>query len=165
MKKFYFFTLLIFILSGCASPEKKLADGKIKIGMKKYSFCHETLSFGGDPCAATFGDGYNNKGRGLYYPRLKMEIIWAPKPKSFFVFKKVTDPINWANYGKYYYEGNGELDKVFTSKEEAIKYVTSKISITNKSTIEWAKKYCEKDGFKPGSEEFADCTLKNIKGK
>ena len=162
MYKFILSSLLIFTLVGCASPEKKIKQGKIEIGMSKYAFCYETLSWSG-PCEATFMDGFDNKGRGLYYPNLKMEILWAPKPKSFFVFKKVTQPINWANYGKRMYEGNGELDKIFKNKEEAIKYVSTKVSVVNKNDMNFAIKQCKEKGLKQGTEEFADCALKRLK--
>jgi hypothetical protein len=162
MKKLVLLATLIFLLNACASPEKKITQGKIKIGMPKYSFCYETIGFSG-PCSATFGDGYNNKNRGLYYPDLKMEILWAPKPKSFFVFNKVTTPINWANYGKYMYEGNGYLEKIFNSKEEAIKYISSKAELISKDHVYIAKQGCKSEGLTPGTEKFAECSLKRIK--
>ena len=38
MYKFILSSLLIFTLVGCASPEKKIKQGKIEIGMSKYAF-------------------------------------------------------------------------------------------------------------------------------
>ena len=163
MKNLILLIFFILMLNGCASTEKKVTQGKIKTGMSKYSLCYETLSFSGGPCDPTFGDGYNNTNRGLYYPDLKMEILWAPKPKSFFVFNKVTQPINWARYGKRNFEGNGYLDKIFKSKEEAINYVSGKTDIVGEGFINIAKRECEAKGLTPGTEKFADCSLKRIK--
>ena len=83
--------------------------------------------------------------------------------KDYLKYRELTQPINWANYGKRMYEGNGELDKIFNNKEEAIKYVSTKVSVVNKNDMNFAIKQCKEKGLKQGTEEFADCALKNLK--
>ncbi len=158
MKNFFSLIIVVFLLNGCVGVESNLKKGNIRIGMYKSEFCYVETTLSG-PCSATFMEGFNNVSRGLYYPKLKKEIMWAKKPKSFFVFKNVSSPFNYDTFSV----GDGKLEKIFKTKEEAIKYVSSKDSLIKEDYIRIAKQGCKASGLEPGTEEFAECALKRIK--
>ena len=159
MRNLLFFIIFVFLLNSCVGVESNLKKGNIFIGMYKYQFCDVDTKLSG-PCGGTFMDGFNNISGGLYYPNIKKELMWARKnAKHFFVFENVTRPFNYDTLKT----GNGRLEKIFETKEEAIQYV-SKIAFTiNKDDVYIAKQGCKAEGLEPGTEEFGKCSLKRIK--
>ncbi len=160
MKKVLGLIVISLLLNGCVGVESNLKKGNITIGMSKYQFCYVDTTLSG-PCGGTFMDGFNNIAGGMYYPETKKEVMWArKKAKTFFVFKDVSQPFNYDTFDV----GDGKLEKMFKSKEEALEYASGKEgSLIDNNKILAAKTYCESKGFTPGTEEFADCSLKKIK--
>ena len=158
MKNFFFFIIFVFLLNGCVGVESNLKKGNIYIGMSKDQFCYVDTKLSG-PCGGTFMEGFNNISRGLYFPELRREIMWAKKPKSFFVFENVRTPFNYDTFAT----GNGKLEKIFKTKDEAIKYISSKGSLLKEDFVYIAKQGCKAAGLETGTEEFAECALKRIK--
>ena len=158
MRNLLFFIIFVFLLNSCVGVESNLKKGNIFIGMYKYQFCDVDTKLSG-PCGGTFMEGFNNVSRGLYFPELKREIMWEKKPKSFFVFENVRTPFNYDTFAT----GNGKLEKIFKTKDEAIKYISSKGSLLKEDFVYIAKQGCKAAGLEPGTEEFAECALKRIK--
>tara|TARA_B100000941_G_C28487944_1_gene546131 strand:- start:180 stop:596 length:417 start_codon:yes stop_codon:yes gene_type:complete len=136
-----------------------MSNNNIKIGMSKKEFCIQVSSFrfSQDPCSQPLLSSIN-KVPGAYYPETKMEIMHDSKKEYFFVFKNVNIPYDYKNF-KY---GDGVLDKIFRSFDEAKDYSSGKKFSINKDKIEKAKEYCRNLGLEPKTEKFAECTLKRI---
>jgi len=160
MKKILELIVISLLLNGCVGVESNLKKGNIYIGMSKIEFCSVDTVLSG-PCGGTFMDGFNNISGGMYYPKTKKEVMWArKKAQTYFVFKNVDIPFNYDNLKV----GDGILEKMFKSEEEALEYASGKKgSLIDNNKILAAKTYCESKGFTPGTEEFADCSLKKIK--
>jgi len=159
MKKLLGIIVLGLLLNGCVGVESNLKKGNIRIGMTKYEFCYVDTTLSG-PCGGTFMDGFNNIAGGMYYPETKKEVMWArKKAETFFVFKDVYKPFNYDNLKV----GDGRLEKMFKSKEEALEYASGKEFAVNKDNLHIAKQGCKQQGLEPGTEEFAECSLKRLK--
>ena len=161
MKKLLAIVVLGFLLNGCGTTSSHMQKGNVKIGMTKYEFCHAVVSFrfSQDPCSATFMEGFNNQARGLYYPESKMEIMHDLKKEFFFVFKDVDTQFNYDTLKT----GDGTLIKIFKNFDEAKEFSSGKKFVIKDDMIKIAKQACISKGLMPGTEEFADCSLKKIK--
>ena len=161
MKKLLAIVVLGLLLHGCGTTSSHMQKGKVTIGMTKDEFCLAVNSFrfSKDPCKTTFGEGYNNVTRGLYYPDTKMEIMHDLAKEYFFVFGNVTVPFNYNSLK----EGNGNLVKIFRNFDEAKNFASAKKFGIGDDKIQIAKEACKTKGLNPGTEEFAECSLKKIK--
>ena len=128
--------------------------------MTKEDFCLavNSFKFSQDPCKGTFMEGYNNEARGIYYPKTKMEIMHDLKKEYFFVFENVNNPFDYSTLN----EGDGTLVKIFRNFGEAKTYASAIEFGIDNNKAEIAKKECKKLSLSPGTEEFAECTLKKI---
>jgi hypothetical protein len=138
-----------------------MAKGNVKIGMTKDEFCLAVNSFrfSKDPCKGTFMEGFNNEAKGLYYPETKMEIMHDLEKEFFFVFGDVNTPYNYDTLK----EGDGTLIKILKNFNDAKKFASAKDFAIGDDKIQIAKQACKTKGLEPGTEEFADCSLKKIK--
>ena len=161
MKKLLGILVLGLLLYGCGTTASHMAKGNVKIGMTKDEFCLAVNSFrfSKDPCKGTFMEGFNNEAKGLYYPETKMEIMHDLEKEFFFVFGDVNTPYNYDTLK----EGDGTLIKIFKNFDEAKKFASAKEFAIGDDKIQIAKQACKTKGLEPGTEEFADCSLKKIK--
>jgi hypothetical protein len=159
MKKNLLIIFQLFFILSCTTTSNEMSNNNLKIGMSKKEFCVQVNSFrfSQDPCKTPLLSSIN-KVPGVYYPETKMEIMHDSKKKYFFVFKNVNIPYDYQNL-KY---GDGVLDKIFRSFEEAKEYSSAKKFSINENEIENAKQYCKNLGLEPKTEKFAECTLKRI---
>tara|TARA_B100001964_G_scaffold234455_1_gene293126 strand:- start:676 stop:1173 length:498 start_codon:yes stop_codon:yes gene_type:complete len=161
MKKIIAILVLGLLLNGCGTTASHMAKGNVKIGMTKDEFCLAVNSFrfSKDPCKGTFMEGFNNEARGLYYPETKMEIMHDLEKEFFFVFGDVNTPYNYDTLK----EGDGTLIKILKNFNDAKKFASAKDFAIGDDKIQIAKQACKTKGLEPGTEEFADCSLKKIK--
>ena len=161
MKKVIGIIILGLLLNGCGTTASHMAKGNVKIGMTKDEFCLAVNSFRfrKDPCKGTFMEGFNNEARGLYYPETKMEIMHDLEKEFFFVFGDVNTPYNYDTLK----EGDGTLIKILKNFNDAKKFASAKDFAIGDDKIQIAKQACKTKGLEPGTEEFADCSLKKIK--
>ena len=161
MKKLLAIIVLGFLLNGCGTTSSHMQKGNIKIGMTQDEFCVAVNSFrfSKDPCKGTFMEGFNNEARGLYYPETKMEIMHDLEKEVFFVFGDVNTPFNYDTLKN----GDGTLIKIFKNFDEAKEFSSGKKFAIKDDKIKIAKQACISKGLMPGTEEFADCSLKKIK--
>ena len=161
MKKVIGIIILGLLLNGCGTTVSHMAKGNVKIGMTKDEFCLAVNSFrfSKDPCKGTFMEGFNNEARGLYYPETKMEIMHDLEKEFFFVFGDVNTPYNYDTLK----EGDGTLIKILKNFNDAKKFASAKDFAIGDDKIQIAKQACKTKGLEPGTEEFADCSLKKIK--
>jgi hypothetical protein len=104
-------------------------------------------------------EGFNNEARGLYYPETKMEIMHDLEKEFFFVFENVNRPYNYDTLK----EGDGTLIKIFKNFDEAKKFASTKEFAIGDNQVQIAKQACKAKGLEPGTEEFAECSLKKLK--
>jgi hypothetical protein len=161
MKKIIAILVLGLLLNGCGTTASHMAKGNVKIGMTKDEFCLAVNSFrfSKDPCKGTFMEGFNNEAKGLYYPETKMEIMHDLEKEFFFVFGDVNTPYNYDTLK----EGDGTLIKILKNFNDAKKFASAKDFAIGDDKIQIAKQACKTKGLEPGTEEFADCSLKKIK--
>ena len=161
MKKVIGIIILGLLLNGCGTTASHMAKGNVKIGMTKDEFCRAVNSFrfSKDPCKGTFMEGFNNEAKGLYYPETKMEIMHDLEKEFFFVFGDVNTPYNYDTLK----EGDGTLIKILKNFNDAKKFASAKDFAIGDDKIQIAKQACKTKGLEPGTEEFADCSLKKIK--
>ena len=161
MKKIIAILVLGLLLNGCGTTASHMAKGNVNIGMTKDEFCLAVNSFrfSKDPCKGTFMEGFNNEARGLYYPETKMEIMHDLEKEFFFVFGDVNTPYNYDTLK----EGDGTLIKILKNFNDAKKFASAKDFAIGDDKIQIAKQACKTKGLEPGTEEFADCSLKKIK--
>jgi len=161
MKKIIAILVLGLLLNGCGTTASHMAKGNVKIGMTKDEFCLAVNSFrfSKDPCKGTFMEGFNNEAKGLYYPETKMEIMHDLEKEFFFVFGDVNTPYNYNTLK----EGDGTLIKILKNFNDAKKFASAKDFAIGDDKIQIAKQACKTKGLEPGTEEFADCSLKKIK--
>ena len=165
MKKIIAILVLGLFVSGCGTgltntTASNMDKGAAKIGMTKEEFCFEfnTLRLSQDPCKGPlFSSPY--KVLGLYFPETKMEIVHDAKAEYFFVFENVTTPIDRQNV----IYGDGTLIKIFRDYENAKSFASGKKFSIGADKVQIAKQACKSLGFEPGSEEFAECSLKKLK--
>jgi hypothetical protein len=160
MKKILGIFVLSFLLYGCGTTASHMEKGNVKIGMTKEEFCLAVNSFrfSQDPCKSTY-KGWTITARGLYYPETKMEIMHDLKKNYFFVFENVNSPVNYNTLK----EGDGTLIKIFKNFDEAKKFASTKEFTIGDDKVQIAKQACETKGLEPGTEEFAECSLKKLK--
>ena len=157
MKKLFLIIILGIFVNGCASTETKIEKNKITIGMSKEDFCFNMAIH---TCFQTMGEAYSNKVRGIYYPDTKKEVVYDKNRITFFVFENVNEGINYRELKE---NGDGTLIKIFRNLEEAKKFASKKEVILNEDKLQNAKQACKELGFTPGTEEFAECSLKQLK--
>jgi len=157
MKKAIGIIILGLLLSGCGTTQTKVEKNKITIGMSKEDFCFVSPIH---VCFQTMGEAYNNKVRGIFYPDSKMEIVYGKKKKYFFVFENVNKGINYRDLD---INGDGTLVKIFKSLDEAKEFASVKAFAVEGDKIQQAKQACKNLGFDPGTEAFAECSLKKLK--
>ena len=161
MKKILSIFVISFLLYGCGTTASHMEKGNVKIGMTQVEFCLAVNSFrfSKDPCKGSFMEGFNNEARGLYYPETKMEIMHDLEKEFFFVFKNVNRPFNYDTLK----EGDGTLIKIFKNFNEAKKFASTKEFAIGDNQVQIAKQACKAKGLEPGTEEFAECSLKKLK--
>ena len=81
------------------------------------------------------------------------------KKNYFFVFENVNSPVNYNTLK----EGDGTLIKIFKNFDEAKKFASTKEFTIGDDKVQIAKQACETKGLEPGTEEFAECSLKKLK--
>lgn len=163
MKKHSTF-ILIFIsifLNSCATTSQNVRSGDIKIGMSKKDFCVASVTFksGENPCSKPiFSLGL--EAPGIYFPSTKMEIMHSTKKDYFFVFQNVSIPFDYTTFK----EGDGFLKKIFKNFDEAKEFASGGNKLLIKqNNIDKAKQICSQKGMVKGTEEFADCSLTELK--
>ena len=157
MKKAMGIIVLGLLLSGCGTTQTKVEKNKITIGMSKEDFCFVSPIH---MCFQTMGESYNNKVRGIFYPDTKMEIVYGKKKIYFFVFENVNKGINYRDLD---INGDGTIVKIFRNLDEAKDFASTKKFEIEGNKIQKAKKACKDLGFEPGTEVFAECSLKKLK--
>jgi len=160
MRKFSGIVFICIFLSACGTTSSNMKKGKVKIGMSKEDFCLAVSSFrfSQDPCSGTFMEGYNNTARGMYYPVTKNEIMHDLKKEYFFIFENVNTPFNYRSFKA----GDGTLVRIFQNYDKAKSFASNiKFELKNEN-IKIAKQKCKDLFAKPETQEFADCTLKQI---
>ena len=156
--------ILIFIsifLNSCATTSQNVSSGDIKIGMSKDDFCTASVTFrsGEDPCNKPLFS-LSLEAPGIYYPSTKMEIMHSTKKDYFFVFQNVNTPFDYTTFK----EGDGFLKKIFKNFDEAKKFASGGNKLLIKqNNIDKAKQICSQKGMVNGTEEFADCSLSELK--
>tara|TARA_B100001175_G_C19239176_1_gene509185 strand:+ start:100 stop:594 length:495 start_codon:yes stop_codon:yes gene_type:complete len=158
-------TLLIFLglfLNGCATTSSNMEKGNVEIGMNKKEFCIAVTTFkwSHNPCAQPLFSSLNEV-PGIYYPETKMEIMHDSQKEYFFVFENVNVPYDYNKLEN----GDGTLIKIFRNFEEAKVFASGRKFAIGSDKVENAKQICKSKGFEPGTEEFADCSLKELKAQ
>lgn len=156
-------TLIIFLglfLNGCGTTSSHMEKGNVKIGMNKDEFCIAVNSFrfSQDPCKQPLLSGLSEV-PGIYYPETKMEIMHDSQKDFFFVFQNVNVPYDYLKLK----DGDGTLIKIFRNFEEAKVFASGRKFAIGSDKVEKAKQICKSKGFEPGTEDFADCSLKELK--
>jgi len=162
VRNFILITFLGLLLNGCGTTATHMEKGNVKIGMSKTDFCIEVNSFrfSQDPCKQPFFSSLSEV-PGIYYPETKMEIMHDSKKDFFFVFENVNVPYDYLKLT----EGDGTLIKIFRNFEDAKNFASDRKFTIGYDKIEKAKQSCKKKGFEPGTENFSDCSLKELKAQ
>ena len=133
-KKKLILVLTLIFLSGCAttsvdqvvenSPQELENQNLVFIGQSKKEFCWARTSI----WYAVMCYKYDALGKQpfMYYENKNYEVL-ASKFDRYYVFKNVT--VKYTNLNNI---GNGTLDKVFYSMDEAKSYVDTKLGIAKK---------------------------------
>ena len=110
MKNILKVILIGLFLSSCATTSGQVSKGSIKPGITKRGFCNKVFftSFSSDPCFMG----------GIYYnASTRKEVLHDPKTRTYFVFRNV----NIQATGGHAFIGDGILEKIVYSKDEAFK--------------------------------------------
>ena len=160
MKNLIFIISLGLFLYGCGTTSSHMEKDNVSIGMNKKEFCVavNTFRFNHDPCAQPLFSSLSEV-PGIYYPQTKMEIMHDSQKEYFFVFENVNVPYDYNNL-EY---GDGILVKIFKNFEEAKVFASDRKFSIGSDKVEKAKQICKSKGFEAGTEEFADCSLKELK--